>query len=97
MVLDFHGTHRSLQEVSTMLQVLRALNMYRLDQVPTSNDPVIVRKNADKVRDLMPCVGAKVRQVGSLICVICRQVIFRSCMKQEIDARTTRYCGGTRA
>jgi hypothetical protein len=46
MVLDFHGTRRTLQQVAKMLNVLRTIKAIRPDVVPTSNNPVLLRNGA---------------------------------------------------
>ncbi len=54
MVLDFHGTRRSLQEVSTLTSLLKTLGISSLSQVPKTDSTVVVGKNPAKVR----CDGA---------------------------------------
>ncbi|GIL97553.1 hypothetical protein Vretimale_3186 [Volvox reticuliferus] len=48
MVLDFHNTRRSVQEMQTLLGLLNTLGMTSLDQVVSSDDPLIIKRTVDK-------------------------------------------------
>ncbi|GLC65988.1 hypothetical protein PLESTF_000369800 [Pleodorina starrii] len=48
MVLDFHGTRRSVQELHTLLGIFQSLKVNAMAQVPKSFEPVVISKNVDK-------------------------------------------------
>ncbi|GIL97554.1 hypothetical protein Vretimale_3190 [Volvox reticuliferus] len=64
MVLDFHNTRRSVQEMQTLLGLLNILELPSLNQVAKSSDePLIVEKSAEK--DLFVVNGTQ-REIRSV-------------------------------